>query len=216
MAEPVHVPLDSLPATRRALVLTLRRRGEAGADELARALGITVSAVRQHVAVLQGDGLVHHREQRAGPGRPQHRYHLTAAAEPLFPKTYGPLTTELLSYVEDESPEMLNRIFERRRLVRIEQARARLDGLAAAEQVGELTRILDEDGYLADAERMPDGSWRIVEHNCAILEVAERYGQACGAELAFIRTVLPAAVVERTDHLLSGAHVCAYEVRFPS
>ena len=63
---------------------------------------------------------------------------------------------------------------------------------------------------------MPDGSWRIVEHNCAILEVAERYGQACGAELAFIRTVLPAAVVERTDHLLSGAHVCAYEVRFSS
>ena len=51
----------------------------------------------------------------------------------------------------------------------------------------ELTRILDEDGYLADAERLDDGSWRIVEHNCAILGVAARYGQACSSELEFLR-----------------------------
>jgi DeoR family suf operon transcriptional repressor len=208
------MPLDTLPPTRRALLLTLKRKGEAGADELARTLGITVSAVRQHVAVLQGDGLVEHREERAGPGRPKHRYRLTVGAEPLFPKMYGPLTTELLSYVEDESPAMVDRLFERRRHTRVERARSRLAGLDPGRQVAELTRILDEDGYLADAERMPDGAWRIVEHNCAILEVAARYGQACGAEIDFIRAVLPGATVERTEHLLSGAHVCAYEVRF--
>jgi predicted ArsR family transcriptional regulator len=131
----------------------------------------------------------------------------------LFPKTYGALTNELLTYVADDDPELLERVFERRRQARTERAREQLAGLDLDQAVPVLAGILDEDGYLADAERVPDGSWRIVEHNCAILEVALRYGQACGAELAFIRDVLPGARVERVAHILGGSHVCAYEVR---
>jgi predicted ArsR family transcriptional regulator len=72
--------------------------------------------------------------------------------------------------------------------------------------------VLDEDGYLAEAVALDDGSFRIVEHNCAILAVATKYGAACGTELEFIREVLPDARVERVAHLLAGGHVCAYEV----
>ena len=79
--------------------------------------------------------------------------------------------------------------------------------------MAELTRILDEDGYLADVERLDDGGWRITEHNCAILTVATGYRQACSSELTFIRDALPGATVERVAHLMDGAHVCAYEVR---
>ena len=57
------------------------------------------------------------------------------------------------------------------------------------------------------------GGYRIVEHNCAILAVARKYGQACTSEIDFIRTVLPGATVERVSHILDGAHHCAYEVR---
>ncbi len=57
------------------------------------------------------------------------------------------------------------------------------------------------------------GGYRIVEHNCAILAVAHRYGQACTSEIDFIRTVLPGTTVERVSHIIEGAHHCAYEVR---
>ena len=77
------------------------------------------------------------------------------------------------------------------------------------------TAILDEDGYLADAERLDDGSWRITEHNCAILTVAHGFSQACTSELAFIRDALPGATVRRVAHLMDGAHVCAYVVSPP-
>jgi DeoR family suf operon transcriptional repressor len=80
------------------------------------------------------------------------------------------------------------------------------------DQVAELTRILDEDGYLADVEHLADGGWRITEHNCAILSVATGFRQACSSEIAFIRDALPGARVERVAHLMDGAHVCAYEV----
>src|SRR5207237_10265661 len=104
------------------------------------------------------------------------------------------------------------RVFERRRRRRVERARARLADLPFEEQLAELTAILDEDGYLAELVRLDDGRYRIVEHNCAILAVAARYGAACATELEFLRAVLPDATVERVAHLLAGGHVCAYEV----
>jgi DeoR family suf operon transcriptional repressor len=200
-------------STRQDLLLTLKRTGGARAEELAEALEITPSAVRQHLTALSGEGLVAHEERRGGPGRPKHVYRLTEAAEGLFPKRYGDLAAELLNYVDDADPALVERIFTKRRQRRIVDGKARLAGKPFADQVAELTRILDEDGYLAALEEMPDGSYRIVEHNCAILEVARRYGHACSSELEFIRKVLPTARVERVQHMMAGAHVCAYEVR---
>jgi len=95
-------------------------------EDLARALDITVSAVRQHLNGLAASGFVTHRPLTDGPGRPRHLYLLSAGGEALFPKFYGEVTNELLSYVEQEDPTALERIFERRRRRRVEGAVARL------------------------------------------------------------------------------------------
>ncbi|MFL5817887.1 MAG: helix-turn-helix transcriptional regulator [Conexibacter sp.] len=223
MARNVGPALAELPATRRALLIALRKRGEARAEELAEQLDVTVSAVRQHLQGLAAADLVAHREERAGPGRPRHVYRLAPAAEALFPRSYGELTVELLDYIGDEDPDLIARAFERRRRARVERTRERLKGLGFDARVAEVARVLDEDGYLAEVERLesgpgdgdggPAGGWRILEHNCAILAVAQRYGHACGAELAFLREVLPDANVTRVSHILTGAHACTYEVR---
>ena len=105
-------------------------------------------------------------------------------------------------------------MFERRRDERIRNATERLAkcGTLAA-KVAELTSILDGDGYLATFEEVGPGVFRVVEHNCAIWAVAQRYGQACSSEIDFIRAVLPEADVERVQHMVAGAPHCAYEVR---
>jgi DeoR family suf operon transcriptional repressor len=206
--------LAELPATRRTLIVTLRRRGEARAEDLADALGITVSAVRQHLQSLAAADLVVHRDERNGPGRPRRSYALGPAAEALFPKAYGELTVELLSYVDDEDPAMVARVFERRRQARVARVAARLRDLPDFDaRVAEVARSLDEDGYLADFCREEDGAYRLTEHNCAILAVAQRYGHACASEISFLRELLPEADVKRVGHILSGSHACVYELR---
>ena len=190
----------------------LKKRGEQGADQLASSTGLTISAVRQQLQALQRDGLVGYRQSRSGPGRPRHLYHLTPAAEGLYPRAYAELTNELLDYVGDAQPELVDEIFRRRRQRRIENARSRLAGKDFEGKVQELTAILDGDGYLAEAVAEPDGSFLIVEHNCAILGIALRYGQACGTELEFIRTMLPEANVERITHMVQGASNCSYRI----
>jgi DeoR family suf operon transcriptional repressor len=204
--------LASLPTTRRAILVGLKKRGEARAEELAGDLRITASAVRQHLTGLVANGFVGHREVKGGPGRPKHLYSLTPAAEALFPKRYSDLTNEVLAIVEDEDPKLLDKVFERRRDARVTNALPRLAaaGPELAGRVAELATILDEDGYLAQWEHLDDGTFRITEHNCAVLGVAQRYGQACSSEIEFLRTVLSDASVERTHHILAGAHRCAY------
>jgi DeoR family suf operon transcriptional repressor len=208
----IHSALSTLPTTRREVLDLLKKRGEQGADQLASLMGLTISAVRQQLAGLQREGLVGFREARSGPGRPRHLYHLTPAAEGLYPRAYAELTNELLDYVGDAQPELVDEIFRRRRQRRIENAQIRLAGKDFADKVKELATILDGDGYLAEAVAEPDGSFLIVEHNCAILGIALRYGQACGTELDFIKTVLPEAHIERIAHMVQGATNCSYRI----
>ena len=204
--------LDSIPAARRAILMAVKSRGDARAEDLAADLGVTVSAMRQHLSSLASDGLIEHYQVRDGRGRPRHLYHLTERADSLFPRTYAEITNELLSYVDEADHELLEKLFRRRRDRRIRQANARLAGKPFDERVAELGRILDEDGYLATVEAIEDGAWRVVEHNCAILGVARRYNQACASEIEFIRSVLPDAEVTRVSHIVAGARHCAYLV----
>ncbi len=207
------VALSSLAPGRRAVLEHIKHEGEASAEQIADAVGVTVGAVRQHVAALEAQGLVAHRDERPGPGRPRRRYCLTPAAEVLWPKRYGQLANQLLGQIELSDPALVNLAFERRGQERVNRARARLEGKSFDERVKELTRILDEDGYLADCEKLDGGSWRVVEHNCAILDVARRYGVACSTEIAFLRAAMPDAEIERVRHIMAGDHVCAYSVR---
>ncbi len=205
--------LESLPDTRREILRHVKTRGEATAEDIAGALGVTLSGARQHLTTLERDGLIAHGERRDGPGRPRYIYALTPMGDGLFPRRYAELTNELLAYVEDEDPALLARIFDRRAERRLERTRVRTAGLAFADKVAEVTRILDEDGYLAGVERRDDGAYVITENNCAVLSVALRYGHACGSELEYLRAALPEAEVTRIAHRIAGGHVCAYEAR---
>jgi len=205
-----------LSTGRRAVLYAVRRRGEASAEQVAEQLGVSASGARQHLSALVDDGLLEATEvvrDVAKRGRRALVYSVTAAADQLFPKAYGELANELLGYVAAADRDLLDQLFAQRREHRIEGARMRLArkrGLSG--KVAELTRILDEDGYLASFEKVGPGVYRIVEHNCAIWAVAERYGQACTSELDFIRTVLDGVDVERVEHMVAGARRCAYEV----
>jgi DeoR family suf operon transcriptional repressor len=203
-----------MPEGRRRVLYALRRRGEATAAELADQLSMTVSGARQHLTALSDEGMVDAHEVAADQprrGRPTLAYSVTAIGDDEFPRAYGELTTELLGFLEDEQPAVLDRLFERRRDLRIETARRRLSPKRTLrDKVAELTRILDEDGYFATWERSRDGRFLIVEHNCAIWAVAQRFGQACTSEIEFIRAVLDGAHVERVQHMASGETHCAY------
>ena len=204
--------LSNLPESRHRILEYVKRHGEAAAEAIAADIGVTLSGARQHLTALERDGMLEHRSARGGPGRPKHVFALTETGDALFPRAYAELTNELLEYVGDEDPALLERIFDRRAQRRLQRTRERIAGLPFPDQVRVVAEVLDEDGYLADFARRDDGAFVITEHNCAVLGVALRYQHACSSELTFLQAALPEAEVTRIAHRINGGHVCAYQV----
>src|ERR1700690_4214891 len=81
----------------RAKVLNrLKRGGPQDADALARALGVTAMAVRQHLYVLAAAGLVAFTEEAPTRGRPAKLWRATERGDPYFPDAHAALGGELI------------------------------------------------------------------------------------------------------------------------
>jgi len=197
--------------TQRRVLVEVKRHGEATADELAVDLEVSSSAVRRHLSALRSAGLITARQDRGQPGRPADRYRATDRAEPLF-EAADNLSLELLEYIEQEDPALVDRVFDRRRRRLVARSQDRLAGHPLDQRVRLLTELLDAEGYLADYDQLDDDNFRINLHSCPMWVVASRYGQACAAEIGSLRDLLPDATVQRVSHKANGAHTCAYEV----
>ena len=198
--------------TRQQILLLLRRKGPMTAGELSDELGIGSVGVRQHLALLERDGLVQTSGVRRSVGRPSHLYALTAAAEALFPKAYDHLLIDALEFVKAQGgEEAINRLFEaRRKRLHVEYA-PRLEGRSLPERVAELASILNEHGYMCEWRRLPDGAIELVEHNCPIDCVARDYPQACVHERALYEDLLRVPV-ERQQTIAADGRCCRFRI----
>src|SRR4051794_20489851 len=90
----------------RGRILALLRSQPRTVDELAAELALTDNGVRQHLTVLERDGMIRHRGVRRGPGagKPAAIYELHPEAEPLLSRAYAPVLATLLEVLADELP----------------------------------------------------------------------------------------------------------------
>lgn len=210
-AAPVRAVVP-LSATQQHVLETLMQHGEATVEDLAKTLDISGSAVRQHLAALRSADLVSARLERGRPGRPVGHYRATQRAEPLFVAPDAALSLEILELIEEESPVLIQNLFDRRRRKLVDSAAGDLCNMTLAERVEAVTELLISQGYHADFEVLDPAHYRINLHSCAIWSIASHYRQACASELAFITDLMPGATVERVTHKTAGAHTCAYDI----
>ena len=191
----------------------LKSRGPQRADALGKALGITASGVRQHLAALTGAGLVEHEDRRESPGRPKRYWALTGAGHARFPDSHSQLTTELLRSVRVVfGADGVDRLIEEReRSTEFGYAEALRGARTLAERVRRLVALRTDEGYMAECSRTDDGAWLLVENHCPICAAARECEGFCRSELEIFRRVLRTRV-ERVDHVLAGARRCAYRI----
>lgn len=198
--------------TREEILDLLRRRGQMTAAELSVALDIGAVGVRQHLALLERDGLICTAAVRRGVGRPSHLYALTHDAEERFPRRYDRLLLDALELIgELGGSPAVDQLFARRRGRLAEQYAPRLAGKNRAEQVAELAALLTEQGYMCDWEQLPDGGFALIEHNCPVDCVARDYRQACTHELTLYEDLLGTSLV-REETIAEGGNCCRYRI----
>src|SRR5215813_7156072 len=197
------------------LLYTLKSRGPLAASALARALGITVVGTRQHLAKLQADGLVAFDDQAGEIGRPKRLWRLTAKGHGRFPDTHGDLTVNLIAGIRLVFGEAgLDRLIEARQRAAVTAYRKAVQPCSALEdRVRTVARLRSEEGYMAEFEAEPDGSFLLIENHCPICAAAKTCQGFCRSELELFRAAFGAGTsVTRQEHLLSDGRRCVYRV----
>ena len=205
------------PGSGRDRVLyQLKTHGPQTAARVGKRLDVTTMAVRQHLSVLQGEGVVDFTDERRKVGRPARVWKLTPKANDRFPDSHAELAVEMLQAIRSESGEEgLERLTTERTRRQLEGYRARMPGRdrSLEERVAALARIRREEGYMAECTRVLDGTIELVENHCSISKAARACPKLCDGELTLFRKALGDRVaVERIEHMLSGDRRCTFRI----
>jgi predicted ArsR family transcriptional regulator len=189
----------------------LKRSDGLTAPEIARELGVTAVAVRKQLAALEAEGLLVQQARSGARGRPAVVYRVSEAGEAWFPQGYQQLLVDVLQDLNAlEGEQQLERLFQRRNERLAHTYRLRLVGKPLQDAVHELARVRDADGYMATVEEQ-DGGFVLSEHNCPIIDVAQRFPHTCQCEQELFEDVLGIAV-KREATLANGAPACRYRI----
>ena len=202
-----------LQSTRQSILEHLQRQGRATVKELGQLLGLTSTGIRQHLTVLERDGLVRSREERGRVGRPTLVYSLTDKADGLFPKSYDLLASALIEEIRTSKGnegfyQILHQVAQRMADPYME----RVQGRSLSDRVKETARIMEEQGCLVDVRQQGEDFY-IDEYTCPFPKIAEQDRSVCVLHVDFVN-ILTGGDTRLTQSLLRGQCACTYRVRF--
>jgi predicted ArsR family transcriptional regulator len=190
----------------------LRRHGEATVRELGDLLGLTSTGIRQHLTVLERDGLVDVHETRGRVGRPALVYSLTAAGMSQFPNRYDDLSNLLLTEIRTiAGSQGVQSVLMRVAARSADDYESRVKGLDLPARVAEAAEIINERGCVAECEAGED-AYYIHQYTCPFPNVARNNSGVCALEVEFVRR-LTGGDARLVRSLLRGDKSCTYRIR---
>jgi predicted ArsR family transcriptional regulator len=201
--------------TRRAILELLKQEGPADSSALARRVGVSAMAVRQHLYGLRDERLVTYDEEPRPVGRPAKRWRLTRGADRLFADGHAELTVGLLGAMRDAFGEAgLERLLAARTRQQVAAYREKVPARASLRRrLRALAAIRTAEGYMAEVRPLEGGAFALVENHCPVCAAATACTGLCASEIEVFRRVLGEGVtVERDEHILSGARRCVYRI----
>lgn len=207
-----------LPSTKQNILQYLLKQGQATAHQLAQDLEISTQAIRRHLNELDADGLIEYKSVKQGMGRPQHLYYLSPQGrDRLSPHKYGDFAVSFLdTLAETAGEEQVSKVLEKQWQRKAAEYRDRLGKGTLNQRIAKLVQLRKDEGYMAELHQVSPKNKQqfvLVEHNCAISEVAESYPSICGHELEMFAAVLPDCIVTRTQWINDGEHRCGYSIK---
>jgi predicted ArsR family transcriptional regulator len=181
-------------------------------DELVAAVGLSRTAVNQHLMVLERDGYIQKSVPRKTGGRPQNVYVLTEAGTNLFPKQYSWFSKLLIQTLRQEIGEArVNEYMYDLGVKLSADLIPRLIGKNRAERIVEIVKIMNETGFIAKtisaegSDKLP----RVECKNCVYHDLSKDYPEVCRFDIGFLSGLMGAEVEHQTC-VQRGADSCRF------
>jgi predicted ArsR family transcriptional regulator len=198
-------------ATRQQILDYLRRHGQATVKEIGEHLSLTTTGIRQHLTVLERDGLVDAHEERGHVGRPALVYRLTQSGHALYPKRYDELANALIEEARSVlGPQALAQLMKSVAARFAGTQPARLRERSLAERVRAASAVLEARGSIVTV--VDDGDYAICAHTCPYWNVATKNSIVCALDVEFVRQLV-GEDMRLTTSLLRGDDSCTFHIR---
>jgi len=199
------------PNTDADLLDLLRIGGPLRVTEMADAMDVTATAVRQRLVRLMGHGLIQRETIRSGRGRPRHQYWLTEkglrSTGSNFTDLAFALWREVRSLNGDSRQEMLRRIAKALAIGYANQ----IHGQTTVERMRSLKDLLAQRRIPVSVEEsLPGGV--LTAHACPYEGLAEQDLGVCTMERMLFSELL-GQDVELTHCRLEGGGECRFQVK---
>ena len=184
----------------RAVLLELKSAGSLPVSEIARRVGASYMAAKQHCEELKNNGYLDRtRVPRSAVGRPEIFYSLSAKADPLFPQAGIAFTLHLM----DELKNLLGENVPEKLLFQHFQSQQdrwqilipREKSIAA--KASALCALREKDGCHSTFKHSADAICHIEELHNPLQRIFERYPRAVTMELRMIENLLDTRVQRR-------------------
>ncbi len=199
----------ALPGGREALLQALlEARDGLTADQLAGAMGVSRSAVHQHLTSLEREGLVERRRLARTRGRPGLVFALSEAGLEQFPKRYDWFSTLLLGVLSRRlsEPELKDELEALGRSVGA-QLKSQA-GAAGTLPLAAIAQTMSDLGYVARAHETDTGP-EIEAFNCVYHHLAVANPDICAFDLALLEETAGARP-EHAECMVRGGGSCRF------
>lgn len=190
----------------------LRKHPSLTTAEMAEAMDVTATAVRQRLNRLMGQGFVERLASKAGRGRPTHKYRLTTKGERKAGANYADLAMALWEEIRSiEDPEVKRGLITRiaKRLVGMYANEVR--GEDAEQRIHELMALFLGRQIPLEYESDEDGKPVLNVLACPYPDLAEQDRAVCTLEKAMFAELL-GQNMELSHCRLDGENCCTYEL----
>ena len=198
------------------IVEYLKRNGSATIKELEDLLGVTTTAVRQHLSTLQAEGYVERqRVPNDGVGRLADAYSMTAKAHELFACHCDDLALTLLEEVfalegKTRAAALLDRVGSRLAQKYAETVRSKI----LRERVEQLAVALYNRGVLTEVDVQDEYTLVLKAYNCPYHELAQEHRDICEMDENIMRKVL-GSDVNLSSCMMDGHGGCSFVIGKP-
>ena len=197
----------------QVLTQLLERKLGATVDDLVASVGLSRTAVNQHLVVLERNGFVPKGTRRKTAGRPQNTYVLTETGTNLFPKQYSWFSKLLIQTLREEFGEEKAATYMYNLGVKSSASLIpRLVGKNRVERIDEIVKIMNETGFVAStipstsSEKIP----RVECKNCVYHDVSKDYPEVCRFDIGFLSGLMGAEVEHQTC-MQRGGESCSFK-----
>jgi predicted ArsR family transcriptional regulator len=201
-----------MQATRQQILDYIRRHGHGTVKAIGEHLALTPTGIRQHLTVLERDGLVEAREERGHVGRPALVYRLTAVGDALYPKRYDELANALIEEARSVlGSQALARLMKSVAGRFAAAQSSRVSGKPLEERVEAASEVLEQRGSVVTWIAQ-DGEYAVRTHTCPYWNIATKNSIICALDVEFVRQLV-GEDMRLTTSLVRGDDCCTFHIK---